>query len=81
MEALRLRIHRVQCVAETSGPGSDEIVLGGTTIDATGDTAKLPVFTVSNSFDTGDPPVVYSPPRTFAIIARPIPRGSMPQWR
>jgi hypothetical protein len=24
METLRLRIHRVQCVAETAGPGSDE---------------------------------------------------------
>jgi hypothetical protein len=66
METLRLRIHRVQCVTETSGSGSDEILLGGTTIDATGDTAKLPIFAVSNSFDTGDPPVVYAPPRTFA---------------
>ncbi len=67
MEKIRLRVRNVQCVDTTSGPGSDQIDLAGVSIDATGDTRKIPIRTVSNYFDPGDV-VNYSPPQVFATF-------------
>ena len=38
--------------------------MGGTTVDETGDTKKVPQFTVRNDFDDGEQKV-YSPPKQF----------------
>lgn len=63
-DRLELRIHRVKCHKETSWePGKDEIYLGGSTIDETGDVKKVPKFKVK-SFHTGQQKV-YSPPKRF----------------
>ena len=63
---LELRIHKVKCIDETGGwPewGEDEIYLGGTTVDESGDTKKVAQFKVSD-FDDGDVKN-YSPPKQF----------------
>ncbi|MFM7470313.1 MAG: tachylectin-related carbohydrate-binding protein, partial [Nodosilinea sp.] len=65
MSKLELRIHKVKCVEETSGGGKDEISLGGTTVDETGDTEKVDPFRVRNDFEDGVEQI-YSPPRQFA---------------
>ncbi len=61
---LGLRIHKVRCVDETNPEwmSDDEIALGGTTVDETGDAKKIPEFTVRNDFDDGEQKV-YSPPK------------------
>jgi hypothetical protein len=66
---LELRIHKVKCEDETNPewPGDDEILLGGVTIDESGDVTKVPAFTVSSSFDDGESKV-YSPPKRFAYF-------------
>jgi hypothetical protein len=69
---LQLRIHKVKCLDETDGflgseAGDDEIDLGGTTVDETGDTKKVTPFRVGSSFDDGEQ-VVFSPPRRFAMF-------------
>lgn len=69
LRQLELRIHRVRCADETGGwPewGSDEIRLGGTGIDETGDTHKINDFAVA-SFDDGDVKT-YSPPKSFTTF-------------
>lgn len=63
---LRLRIHKVRCRVETPGPGQDEIVMGGVTIDAAGTTSKVASFKVGD-FDDGDLKT-YNPPRVFATF-------------
>lgn len=70
-DKLELRIHKVRCVDETGKdfnpfgdePGSDEISLGGTTVDESGDTEKVVEFKVGD-FDDGDVKN-FSPPRRF----------------
>lgn len=66
---LELRLHQVKCIDETNGlfgseRGEDEIKLGGTSVDETGDTKKIAAFLVSSDFDDGDRKV-YTPPRQF----------------
>lgn len=63
---LEFRIHKVRCVDETNPEfwGDDEIALGGTTVDETGDTKKVNQFTVRDDFDDGEQKV-YSPPKQF----------------
>lgn len=71
MRRLELRIHEVHCVDETNGflgseAGSDEIDLGGTAVDETGDTHTVAPFRVA-SFDDGDRKV-FDPPRRFTTF-------------
>ena len=63
---LELRIHKVKCVDETDPEfwGDDEISLGGTTVDESGDVSKVSVFVVKNDFDDGEQQI-YSPPKRF----------------
>jgi len=66
---LELRIHKVKCLDETDGflgseAGDDEIDLGGTTVDESGDTKKVNPFRVGSDFDDGEQKV-YSPPKQF----------------
>jgi hypothetical protein len=63
---LEFRIHKVRCVDETNPEwlGDDEIALGGTTVDETGDAKKVAQFTVRNDFDDGEQKV-YAPPKQF----------------
>ena len=69
---LELRIHKVRCDDETNGflgseAGSDEIDLGGTTVDESGDTHKVSPFRVASFGDDGDQKV-FSPPRRFTFF-------------
>src|SRR4030095_4324829 len=55
---LELRLHKVRCVDETGGwfgekAGNDEIDLGGTAVDETGDTHTITKFRVASNFDDG----------------------------
>jgi hypothetical protein len=70
LSKLELRIHQVKCNDETGRklgpfgtPGSDEIKLGGMTIDENGSTDQVSAFKVGD-FDSGDDKT-YSPPRRF----------------
>lgn len=68
-DKLEFRIHKVKCLDETNGflgseSGDDEIDLGGTTVDESGDTLKVTPFRVGSSFDDGEQKA-YSPPRRF----------------
>lgn len=67
---LELRIHKVKCLDETDGfwgseAGDDEIWLGGTTVDESGDAEKVEPFPVRDDFDDGEEHI-YSPPIQFA---------------
>jgi hypothetical protein len=69
---LELRIHKVQCLDETNGFlgsewGEDEIYLGGTTVDETGDIKKVSSFKVGD-FDDDDVKT-YSPPKQFTTFS------------
>jgi len=69
---LELRLHKVRCVDETGGwfgekVGNDEIDLGGTAVDETGDTHTITKFRVGSNFDDGEQ-VVYAPPRQFTLF-------------
>ena len=69
---LELRIHKVRCDDETNGflgseAGSDEIDLGGTTVDESGDTHKVSPFRVASFGSDGDQKV-FSPPRRFTFF-------------
>jgi hypothetical protein len=70
MNRLQFRIHKVKCVDETGswweGVGADEIDLGGTTADETGDVKKVPPFRVG-SFDDNEA-VVFPTPRIFSTF-------------
>lgn len=71
LKKLELRIHKVTCRDETGKdfnpfgdePGSDEIFLGGTAVDETGDSHKVTSFKVGD-FDDGDVKT-YAPPKPF----------------
>jgi len=68
---LEFRIHKVKCLDETGGWaerfGNDEIDLGGTTVDETGDTHTITKFRVGSNFDDGEQ-VAFSPPRSFTVF-------------
>jgi len=69
---LELRIHKVRCDDETNGlfgseAGSDEIDLGGTTVDESGDTGKVSPFRV-RSFGHDRDVQLYNPPRRFTFF-------------
>ncbi len=61
-----VHLHKVRCVDETNPEwlGDDEIALGGTTIDETGDAKKVAEFTVRNDFDDNEQKV-YAPAKVF----------------
>jgi hypothetical protein len=66
---LELRIHRVKCLDETDGflgseAGDDEIYLGGTNVDESGDAEKIDPFLVRDDFDDGEEQT-YLPPKQF----------------
>jgi len=68
-----LRIRSVRCEDETNGAfgleaGDDEISMGGTVIDESGDTNKVAAFMVRDDFDDNEQKT-YNPPRTFASFS------------
>lgn len=72
LNRLEFRIHSVKCLDETDGflgseAGSDEISLGGTIVDETGDTEKVSVFKVG-SFGKDGTIKDFTPPRSFAVF-------------
>lgn len=69
-DKLELRIHKVRCVDETNPEwlGDDEIAMGGTSVDETGDSKKIAEFMVRNDFDDGEQKV-YSPPKQFTMFS------------
>ncbi len=69
---LELRIHQVKCFEDTNEWGKDDISLGGSTIDESGNTEKISDFGVGK-FKRGTE-VNYSPPRilkTFDLLKSP----------
>ncbi|WP_199550499.1 hypothetical protein [Streptomyces sp. N35] len=67
LRQLELRIHQIKCLDETSEIGKDEIHLGATTIDESGDTKKVSAFKV-RSFNTGDVQT-YTPPKRLTFFS------------
>jgi hypothetical protein len=73
-DKLEFRILRVKCIDETGidfnpfgdEPGSDEISLGGSSVDESGNVSKITQFKVG-SFDDGDVKN-FSPPRRFTMF-------------
>ncbi|MGQ4389921.1 hypothetical protein [Streptomyces sp. SAS_270] len=61
LRKLELRLHQVKCVEETNEAFKDEISLGGTAVDESGDADKISSFRVK-SFHTGGVQT-YAPPR------------------
>ena len=61
LRKLELRLHQVKCVEETNELFKDEISLGGTAVDESGDADKISSFRVK-SFHTGGVQT-YTPPR------------------
>ncbi|WP_165267930.1 hypothetical protein [Streptomyces scabichelini] len=77
LNKLELRIHRVRCLDETSDSGEDEIDLGGTCVDESGDVKKISAFRV-DSFHTGEVQS-YVPPRRFTYFS--LSEGAtFPKW-
>ncbi|MBL7809122.1 MAG: hypothetical protein JNN28_14980 [Saprospiraceae bacterium] len=70
MKKLELRIRRVKCVDETSSywewAGDDEIYLGGTTVDAVGETKKVNAFKVGDFNDGTEKK--YNPLKSFCLF-------------
>lgn len=66
MSHLSLRLHKVKCNDDTSEIGKDEISLGGTLIDATGNTTRLSAFKIGE-FKDGTVKE-YSSPRSLATF-------------
>lgn len=69
---LEFRIHRVKCLDETDGfagteLGEDEIYLGGSTVDATGNARLVEAFLVRDDFEDGGEQI-YTPPRQSATF-------------
>lgn len=61
LRKLELRLHQVKCLEETNEVFKDEISLGGTAVDESGDADKISSFRVK-SFHTGGVQT-YTPPR------------------
>ncbi|MEV6496605.1 hypothetical protein [Streptomyces prunicolor] len=73
LRKLELRLHQVKCLAETNELFKDEIALGGTAVDESGDADKIASFKV-RSFHTGDVQR-YTPPRRlvwFSLVEGPV---------
>lgn len=71
-DKLELRIHKVTCLDETNGflgseAGDDEIDLGGTTVDESGDAERVTPFRVGSSFDDGESKA-FAPPKRFTTF-------------
>lgn len=69
LRSLSLRLRQVKCLDETGGTdvGSDEIMLGGATIDETGDTSKISPFMVHDDFDDGETET-FIPPKSLVTF-------------
>lgn len=73
LRQLELRLHQVKCLEETNEFFKDEIGLGGTAIDESGDVEKISTFKV-RSFHT-DGVQTYTPPRRlvrFSLTEGPV---------
>ncbi|WP_406120508.1 hypothetical protein OIE52_50520 [Streptomyces canus] len=73
LRQVELRLHRVKCLEETNEFFKDEIGLGGTAIDESGDVEKISTFKV-RSFHTGGVQT-YTPPRRlvrFSLTEGPV---------
>ncbi|WP_406495669.1 hypothetical protein OHB06_34895 [Streptomyces sp. NBC_01604] len=73
LRQLELRLHRVKCLDDTSELFKDEIGLGGTAVDESGDVEKFPTFKV-RSFKKGGVQT-YTPPRRlvrFSLTEGPV---------
>lgn len=73
LRQLELRLHRVKCLEETNELFKDEIGLGGTAVDESGDVEKFATFKV-RSFHTGGVQT-YTPPRRlvrFSLTEGPV---------
>jgi hypothetical protein len=73
LRKLELRLHQVKCLAETNELFKDEIALGGTAVDESGDADKISSFRV-RSFHTGGVQT-YTPPRRlvwFSLTEGPV---------
>lgn len=66
LDRLELRVRAVKCVDETNPEwaGNDEILLGGTAIDESGNSKVIAPFLVGANFDDGETKT-YAPPRLF----------------
>ncbi|HVK22230.1 MAG TPA: hypothetical protein VM677_12815 [Actinokineospora sp.] len=78
---LRLRLEKVKCVEETdwNALGSDEIAMGGVSVDNDGTTKKVSQFDVpeSGGFDNGDVYTYTSPGKSYVHF--PIEPGAFPR--
>ncbi|WP_406349784.1 hypothetical protein [Streptomyces sp. NBC_00658] len=73
LRKLELRLHQVKCLEETNEAFKDEISLGGTAADESGDADKISSFRVK-SFHTGGVQT-YTPPRRlvwFSLTEGPV---------
>ena len=73
LRQLELRLHRVKCIEETNELFKDEIGLGGTAVDESGDVEKISTFKV-RSFHSGGVQT-YTPPRRlvrFSLTEGPV---------
>jgi hypothetical protein len=69
--AVDFRVDQVKAVEETSGLGSDEILMGGLQIGHTGITRKVEPWEVSNDFDSGEVVNYPAPGHKFSLFALP----------
>ena len=72
LRQVELRLRRVRCIDETNGffgseAGADEISLGGSEVDETGDTRKISPFHVRN-YGHDNESKTYEPPRRFTFF-------------
>jgi hypothetical protein len=71
LTALDFRIEQVKAVEETSGLGSDEILLGGMKTYHTGYTKKIESWKVSDDFDAGEVVNYPAPGHQFSHFSMP----------
>jgi hypothetical protein len=71
LTALDFRIQQVKAVEETSGLGSDEILLGGMETFHTGYTRKVESWKVSDDFDAGEVVNYPAPGHKFLLSSMP----------
>ncbi|PWK90229.1 hypothetical protein C8D88_101241 [Lentzea atacamensis] len=71
LTALDFRIQQVKAVEETSGWGSDEILLGGMETFHTGYTRKIKPWKVSDDFDAGEVVNYPAPGHKFGLFGMP----------
>jgi hypothetical protein len=68
---LDFRIEQVKAVEETSGLGSDEILMGGLQTGHTGYTRKVDTWKVSDDFDSGEVVNYPAPGHKFSLFSMP----------